>query len=104
MLFYLSVSVALLGTCMLLGIILHHIRFRLAASKAEILTIAREATLVVAFTIIILNLAAYKLLKWWNILPLALLILTAELFFISLDKRPRRNVKHTLDESGALEN
>lgn len=89
--FYASIGLALIGTLLLLGMWLHKWRHGRVASRPEAGVILREALLFVTFTIVVLNLASYRLLKWWNIMPLVLLTLSVELFFNSLDKKMRRH-------------
>ena len=86
MLFYASLALALQGTLMLTGIFLRKRKSGMIASKTEMGIIARQAFLVSGFVLISLILASRQLLKWWNIVPLAILTLTIELFFISLQK------------------
>jgi hypothetical protein len=89
-LFHFSLGLALLGTLMTVGMIWHFRRRGMAASKAEVGIIARQAFLIVAFVIVVLNLASARLLRWWNVAPLALLTITLELFFMSLNTRRRK--------------
>ena len=86
MLFYGSLALSFIGTLMLLGLQLHKWRTGMMASRFKAGMIARQASLITLFTVVVLNLAAGRLLKWWNIIPLALLVLALELFFSSLHK------------------
>lgn len=88
-LFYISLALALLGSVLLIGIVIHTRLHHRSTSRYAVWIIARQSILFTLFGIILLNLAAHRLLKWWNIIPLALLIFTAELFFLSLQKRQR---------------
>lgn len=87
--FYAGLALALQGTFMLGGIALYTrvISKNTALSRPQISIIARPAFLLTTFIIILLALAARDILKWWNIIPLAILFVTVELFFISLNKR-----------------
>lgn len=87
--FYASLGLALFGTLILLGIFWHQKRTGMVASKSEVGIIARQAFLFVFFMLILLGLAAINVLKWWSILPLALLTFTIELFFASLGRQGR---------------
>lgn len=91
-LFYASLGLALQGLFMILGLLLHQRIHKMAASRQEVGTVARQAFLLVLFVIGMLNLASHELLKWWNVLPLAFFMFMLELFFLSLHKRatPRR--------------
>lgn len=86
-LFYLSLALALIGTLTLLGLRIHTWRTGRMASRSEMGQIVRQGALVTFFVVMILTLAAWRLLRWWNIVPLALLTFTVELFFSSLHKR-----------------
>lgn len=89
-LFYASLGMALLGTLILVRLLWHHRRTGMAASRSETGVFTRQSFLFTVFVIVILNLAAAGLLKWWNLMPLALLTLTTELLFASLIKQRRR--------------
>lgn len=83
-LFYASLGMALLGTLMLCLLFWHFKRTGMVAAKSDLGVMFRQAFLLVGFVIVILNLAASRLLRWWNILPLILLTVSIELFFHSL--------------------
>ncbi|MDO8505075.1 MAG: hypothetical protein Q7S48_00615 [bacterium] len=85
-LFYASFALALQGTLMLAGIFWRRRQRGMIASKTEMGIIARQALLFNGFLLISLILASRQLLKWWNVIPLAILTLTIELFFISIQK------------------
>jgi len=87
LLFYGSLGLALLGTFILVGIYLYKKRTGMMASRFEVGIISRQAVLFALFIITVLILAAGKLLKWWNILPLALLVFGIEWFFVSMQKK-----------------
>lgn len=86
-LFYFSLALALAGTLTLARLLWHHRRAGMSASRLEVGIIVRQALLFALFAVVVLLLAAQRLLKWWNIIPLALLALTIELFFYSLTRR-----------------
>lgn len=85
-LFYASLGLALQGTLMLAGIFWRKKQQGMIASRTQMGIIGRQAFLFNAFVLVSLLLAARQLLKWWNIIPLAVLTLTVELFFISIQK------------------
>ena len=89
-LFYASLGMALLGTLILVRLLWHQRHTGMTASRAEAGVFTRQAFLFTAFVLVILNLAAVNLLRWWNLIPLALLALTAELLFSSLHQRGRQ--------------
>lgn len=86
-LFYTSLALALTGTLTLARVLWHHRCTGMSASRAEMSIIVRQALLFGLFVIVVLVLAAARLLKWWNIIPLAFLTLAVELFFHSLTRR-----------------
>lgn len=92
--FYASTGLALLGSLLLIGLIFHKWRHGIVASRHKVSVIAREALLIVVFVEILFKLGSARLLKWWNILPLAILMIVVELFFMSMDKKnnPRPSV------------
>lgn len=87
LLFYTSFALALQGTILLVGLALWNSKTGMAASRAEASRIGRQAFLIVLFVIVTLNLAARDVLRWWNVLPLALAVLILELFFLSLQQK-----------------
>ena len=80
-------ALALQGTLTLAGMHWHKRRHGIAASRVEVGMIARQSALISGFLITILLLAARDILRWWNILPLAILTFIFELLFLSLHKR-----------------
>ncbi len=87
-LFYASLGMALLGTLMLCLLFWHFKRTGIVAAKGDLGVMFRQALLFVGFVMVLLGLAASRLLRWWNIVPLILLTVSIELFFHSL-YRPR---------------
>lgn len=85
-LFYASLGLALQGTLMLAGIFWRKKQQGMIASRTQMGIIGRQALLFNGFVLVSLILASRQLLKWWNIIPLAVLTLTVELFFISIQK------------------
>lgn len=87
--FYAGLALALQGTFMLGCIALYGraINENITLTRPRISIIARRAFLFTMFIIALLFLAARDILKWWNIIPLAILLPTVELFFISLNKK-----------------
>lgn len=90
LMFYLALGLALLGTLTTAGLMLHHRRTGMVPSREHIGRISRQVTLFTVFVLILLYLAAHHWLKWWNILPLALLTITLELFMNSLGRQSAR--------------
>lgn len=84
--FYASLGLAVQGSLMIAGFFWRKKQTGIIASRREIGQIARQAWLGVVFALVSLILASRQLLKWWSVLPLALLIIVIELFFISLQK------------------
>lgn len=89
LLFYASLSMALLGTLTLIGLFWHKKRVGMPASRGEVGALTRQILLFIIFIVVMLNLAAANLLKWWNLIPLALAVFTVELLFTSLQKHNR---------------
>ncbi len=88
LLFYASLGLALQGTLMIAALRLKEKQKGMSASRAEIGTISRQAFLFVTFLIISLILSTRQLLKWWNVLPLAMATLALEYFFVTVSRRP----------------
>lgn len=97
LLFYASFAFATLGAVMLGGLGFFRWRRGRYATRREFGVIARQALLFTLFTAAVLYLASVRLLRWWNIIPLALVIIIAEMFIASLnrahDKQSSRPVK-----------
>ena len=86
LLFYASLGLALQGTLMLAEIFWKKHQTGMIASRVEMGIIGRQAFLFNGFVLVALLLSSRQLLKWWNVIPLAILTLTIELFFISIEK------------------
>lgn len=89
LLFYAALGLALQGTLTLAGFFWRRRSHGMIASRAQIGMILRQALLVNAFVLACLILAARNLLRVWSVLPLAVLTLVLEAFFISLSRRGR---------------
>ena len=87
LLFQASLGLAFLGTLIILALIWHKRRIGRMASSFELKIIVRQILLFVLFVIVVLNLASNNLLRWWNIIPLALLTITMEFFFSSINRK-----------------
>lgn len=87
-LFYSSAALALAGTFLNLGIALRLRQLKIMPSSLETKLIVRQATLLTLFILMLLYLGSAKLLRFWNIAPLAILLILVELFFHSLTRRP----------------
>ena len=81
---YLSLGLALQGTVMLGAFAWRRRRMSTFASHTGVQTIARQAALATLFILTALYLSSRDLLRWWNVLPLALFTFSIELFFASM--------------------
>lgn len=87
LLFYGSLGFALFGTFLNGGIAWNTRNLGRMPSSRETGVIIRHAVLLSLFVIIILNLAALRLLRVWSVAPLAVLLILVELFLNSMTNR-----------------
>ena len=92
-LFYGSLTLALFGTFLNIGIAWNTRNLGRMPSGMETGIIIRHTALLTVFILIVLNLAAIRVLHAWSIIPLALLIILVEFFLDSLVKRDTRRAK-----------
>ena len=78
---------AIVGTIIVGGTLAHQRRKAVIISRARLGKLLRQALLFVLFVILLLNMAHAQILRWWNLIPLALLILGLEVFFVSLNHK-----------------
>lgn len=88
-LFYAAFALALQGTLMLAILVRHQKQRQTFLTREVAVRIGRQAAFIVLFSVVLLMLSARRLLHWWNVLPLALLTITLELFVSSLGRRGR---------------
>lgn len=85
-LFYVSFALAFFGSAVWVALCAHRARTGMVPSKAQVGKILRQTFLIVVFVVAVFALAASRLLKWWNIMPLALAVMCIEFFLRSLNR------------------
>lgn len=95
-LFYIALGMFLWGVFTLLGVMIkvYHKKFTML-SRFAVGMIARQALLLTFFLLAVLYLMAHSIMRWWNIIPLAILIGITEWFFFSLHDNAGRISKTT---------
>ncbi|MBI2552589.1 hypothetical protein HYW17_04815 [Candidatus Uhrbacteria bacterium] len=89
-LFYGTLTLALFGTFLNIGMAWNTRNLGRLPLGGETGIIIRHAVLLTLFILVILNLAAIRLLRVWSVIPLALLVILIEFFLDSLIRRGAR--------------
>ncbi len=85
--FYLSLFLSLVGTLSLLGFIIRFLFNKNEFAFRQVITAFRQSILFALLICGALYLQSYRLMSWWNLLILIVLLTVVEFIFIARDNR-----------------
>src|SRR3989344_6381716 len=92
MLFYSCLSLALIGSFFLVGNSFRKTFFRRQLAAQRVSTSLRQALLFSILLITTALLQSFSMTRWWNMTLLIVLLTLLELFFVTRQRQPQRDV------------